>query len=161
MTNITHISCRAMVAIIVTGAKGPGGVVQHLLSHAGRNYHLPGLQGSRPLARQGPGCLHSLWPHIIRGPGDYLRCAGLWECTGLTRQFFHYWFTKWMDPKQSEQREKAHGVKPRETGGKLPRIHTGVTQPKLGLQQRVLTAHVIPTTRKLIKSRCQGVLPDY
>ena len=36
-------------AIAVTGAKGPGGVAEHLPSHAGRSHHPPGHWGSRPV----------------------------------------------------------------------------------------------------------------
>jgi hypothetical protein len=41
----------------VTGARDPGGMVEHLLSHAGGCHHPLGHRGSRPMLDQEPGCL--------------------------------------------------------------------------------------------------------
>jgi hypothetical protein len=39
-----------------TGDRNPGGVAEHLSSHAGGSLHPSGHQGSRPLLNRGPGC---------------------------------------------------------------------------------------------------------
>jgi hypothetical protein len=61
--------CRGLwEAVAVTGARGPGGMVKHLLSYAGGNHHPLGHRGSKPLFDQGSGCLctaHHL-THSIR-----------------------------------------------------------------------------------------------
>jgi hypothetical protein len=50
--------CRGLWgAVAVTGARGPGGVAELLMSHEGRSHHLPGLRGSRLVLYWRPGCL--------------------------------------------------------------------------------------------------------
>ena len=39
-------------ATAVTGARGPGGMAELLLSHEGRSHYPPGLQGSKPVLNQ-------------------------------------------------------------------------------------------------------------
>jgi hypothetical protein len=52
-------------AVTLTGAKVPGDMVEHLLSHVGENYHPSGSPGVQDLASTGTRpSVHSPMPHI-------------------------------------------------------------------------------------------------
>ena len=53
----TTLCVWAVWVVTSTGARSPGDMVEHLLSHVGGNHHPSGLQGSRPLLDWRPGCL--------------------------------------------------------------------------------------------------------
>ena len=62
----THLPAGGLGKVVaVTRARGPGGVAEHMLAHAGRSHHLPGLQGSRPVLDLGPGCPCTAHCHTV------------------------------------------------------------------------------------------------
>ena len=51
----THLSCGAVGAVILTGARGPEDMIEHLPFHVGGNHHSLDPQGSRPMLDWRPG----------------------------------------------------------------------------------------------------------
>jgi hypothetical protein len=47
----------AVGVVTSTGARGPGGMIEHLLFLVGGNHHPSGSRSSRPLLDWRPGCL--------------------------------------------------------------------------------------------------------
>ena len=57
-------------AVTTTEARGPGDMIEHLLSHVGENHHPSGPQGSRPLLTgEEAVCVQPTAPHPMPSAG--------------------------------------------------------------------------------------------
>ena len=54
---VVPLIVKAVGAVTLTGVRGPGHMIKHLLSHVSGNHHPLGSRGSRPLLNWRPGCL--------------------------------------------------------------------------------------------------------